>query len=146
MCSTLSFFSRAHYSVLSPPVAVDGVVTPLFPLSAAPPGFVALEPPTVGEQTTVGADEPGPQVSGLAVAPLLAAPPNDPAPCEVPMPGGVGAEPAPCVVLGLTDPPDGGVAPVWAMAMLLPAIIAIAAVARRYLRIVVTLGRVLVFR
>ena len=80
----------------------------------------------VGGQGTVGAEEPGPQVAGLALAPLLAAPPNDPAPCEVPMPCLLGEAPAPCVVLGFTDPLD---CPVWATAMLPPAIIATAAAA-----------------
>src|SRR5438874_2647232 len=56
-----SIFGPA-YSVLSPPFAFGGVVTPLFPLSAAPPGLLALEPPTVGGHGMVGADEPGPQI------------------------------------------------------------------------------------
>jgi len=86
-----SALSAGRYSVLSPPFAFGGVVTPLLPLSGAPPRLRASDPPTVGGQGIVGADKPGPQVPGLAVVPLLAAPPNDPAPCEVPLPGWVGA-------------------------------------------------------
>jgi hypothetical protein len=59
---------RVRYSVLSPPVALGVVVTPLFPLFVAPPGLLALEPPTEGGQGIVGADEPGPQVPGCEIA------------------------------------------------------------------------------
>jgi hypothetical protein len=72
--------------VLSPPFAAGGRATPLLPVSAAPPGMRAVEPPIVGGHGIVGAVDPGPQVAGPPVVLLFAAAPNDPAPCEVPMP------------------------------------------------------------
>ena len=119
------------YSVLSSTFALGDAVTPLLPLSGAPPVLLAFELP-VGGQGTVGAEEPGPQAAGLALAPLLAAPPNDPVPCEPPVPCWIGEVPVLWVVGGVADPPD---APLWATAMLPPWIIATAAAAaKRYLR------------